>query len=61
VQPGLPIGVSGASYSERVLAPLAQQSLIDRQKSERLPQQQKVFGSIPGFEFKDGKYIVNKK
>ena len=61
IQPGMPIGVKGASYSDRVLAPLAKQSLLERRRSIRTPQQQQVFGSISGFTFKDGKYVVNQK
>ena len=61
IQPGMPIGVKGASYSDRVLAPLARQSLLERGRAIRTPQQQKVFGSISGFTFKDGKYVVNQK
>ena len=61
IQPGMPIGVKGASYSDRVLAPLARQSLLERRRAIRTPQQQKVFGSISGFTFKDGKYVVNQK
>ena len=63
VLPGEPLsGIGkGGSYAERVLAPLAKRTLRERRSATRTPQQQELFGTIPGFTFKGGKYVVAPK
>jgi hypothetical protein len=63
ISPGMSIsGIGqGGSYAERVLAPLAQQSLLERRGATRTTEQQKLFKKIPGFTFKSGKYVVDTK
>ena len=63
ILPGTPLSEigKGGSFAEQVLQPLAQQSLRERRAATRTPQQQEIFGNIPGFTFKGGKYVVDSK
>jgi len=62
ITPGMPVERrETGGYSERVLKPLAEQSLLARRTSSRTALQQTVFGKISGFTFKDGKYVIDKK
>ena len=66
VSPGVPLSEigRGGSYSERVLSPLAQEALRSAQSRRKSVAQDigtDIFGTIPGFTFKDGKYVVASK
>ena len=62
ITPGMPIErIKKGGYSERVLKPLAEQSLLARRTAPRTAAQQTMFGKVSGYTFKDGKYVVNRK
>ena len=66
VLPGTPLSAigKGGSYAERVLDPLAREALRSAQGRRQAVARDvgsNVFGTIPGFTFKGGKYVVESK